>query len=96
MIYQLTYELKSPERDYSSFYTFLEKEVGDSAIHVLRDSWWIYLGQEKPVEELCDTIRPLLGEKDIFYLSILHKDSVNGWMPSSHWKWFNEHKDLTQ
>lgn len=94
MVYQLTYELKSPERDYSSLYNFLEKEAGNSSIHVLRDSWWIYSEKEETVENLCDRIRPHLGDKDIFYLSELRKDAINGWMPSSHWKWYNEHKKL--
>lgn len=93
MVYQLTYELKSQERDYSSFYAFLEKEVGDSSIHVLRDSWWIYTAQAIPLDTLCDSIRSHLGEKDIFYLSEFRKEALNGWMPSSHWKWYNEHKE---
>lgn len=97
MVYQLTYELKSQDYDYSSFFSYLEKEIGESAIHVLRDSWWIYISNnEISVEELCNNIRSHLGDKDIFYLSELQKESVNGWMPSSHWKWYNEHKEITK
>lgn len=96
MVYQLAYELKSPERDYTLFYNFLEKKVGDSSIHVLRDSWWIYVENEIAIDVLCDRIRPYLGEKDIFYVSELHKETINGWMPSSHWKWYNEHRIETQ
>lgn len=96
MVYQLTYELKSSEHDYSSFYSYLEKEVGESAIHVLRDSWWIFTPQEVSIDSLCDGIREHLGDKDIFYLSELRKEAVNGWMPSSHWKWYNDHKEISQ
>lgn len=45
MIYQLSYELKTPEKDYTSLYTFLEKVLG--GIHVLRDTWWIKYEGEK-------------------------------------------------
>lgn len=93
MVYQLTYELRSPDWDYSSLYSFLEKDAGDSAIHVLRDSWWIYISKPVSICELRDRIRAFMGEKDIFYISELLKESVDGWMPSSHWKWYSEHPE---
>lgn len=93
MVYQLSYELRNTERDYTSFYNFLEREMGESALHVLRDSWWIYISSPSELADLCDGIRSHMGDRDIFFLSELHKDQVNGWMPSSHWKWLNEHLD---
>lgn len=93
MVYQLSYELRNTEKDYTSFYNFLEREMGQSALHVLRDSWWIHIDSPAELKTLCDNVRAHMGEKDIFFLSELHKDQVNGWMPSSHWKWLNEHQD---
>ncbi len=91
MVFQLTYELKTLDRDYTPFYNFLEKDAGDSAIHVLRDSWWIHSSGSVTIADMCEKIREHLGDTDIFYLSELQQGSINGWMPSSHWKWYNDH-----
>lgn len=90
MIYQLSYELKTPEKDYTSLYTFLEKVLG--GIHVLRDTWWIKYEGEKSLDELCESIRKEMGENDVFFLSIITPDKINGWMASSNWAWLSKNK----
>lgn len=49
MVYQLSYELKTPDKDYGPLYSYLENDLGTSAKHVLRDSWWIAVDQELDV-----------------------------------------------
>ena len=90
MIYQLSYELRTPGKDYTFLYAFLEKEVEGNAIHVLRDTWWIKYNGDKNVSELCEAIKKEMGEKDIFFLSEISGKEINGWMASSNWKWLNE------
>ena len=90
MIYQLSYELRTPGKDYTSLYAFLEKGVEGSAIHVLRDTWWIKYHGNKDVSELCEIIKKEMGEKEIFFLSELSEKEINGWMASSNWKWLKE------
>lgn len=90
MIYQLSYELKTPDKDYTALYSFLEKEVGGSAIHVLRDTWWIKYNESQNINDLCDLIKGKMGENDVFFLSALSVNDMNGWLPSSNWKWLNE------
>lgn len=92
MIYQLSYELKTPNKDYISLYNYLEKGLEGNAIHVLRDTWWIKYNGNKTVNELCEEIRKELGEKDIFFLSEIISDKIDGWMASSNWKWINDSK----
>lgn len=94
MVYQLTYELRTPDKDYSELYAFLEKGLGGEAIHVLRDCWWIFT-TETSASKLCDEIRAHLGEKDLFFVSRLPDggDYMNGWQPQSSWAWFQAHKD---
>lgn len=90
MILQLSYELKTVEKDYSKLYSFLEKELATSSIHVLRDTWWVKYDGTKSISEICDMIKEKMGENDVFFLSMLDKNEINGWMASSNWKWLNE------
>ena len=91
MVYQVSYELRTQDKDYTELYDFLEKELGICAIHVLRDTWWVDI-RDKGINDICDKIRSHMGENDVFFVSLVSKDSTNGWLASSSWKWFNEHK----
>lgn len=88
MVYQLSYELKTLEKDYTSLYTFIEKEL--EGIHVLRDTWWIRRDVEVEISELCEDIREKIGENDIFFISLISIEDINGWLASSNWKWLEE------
>ena len=85
MIYQLSYELKTPEMDYTSLYDYLEKELEGK--HVLRDTWLIKYEGEKNMHELCERIREQLGNNDVFFLSKIISGGIDGWMATSNWKW---------
>ena len=95
MIYTLTYELRTPNKEYTDMYTYLEKKFGDSAIHVLRDTWWIHTLDEKAVDEMCDDIKKYMGENDVFYITEISEQPINGWLASSSWKWFQDKKGNT-
>ncbi len=93
MIFQVSYELRTPNKDYSELYFFLENAengVKGNGIHVLRDVWWVEVPENYKVQTLFAEIKNRLGDNDIFFLSELHKQTTSGWMPSSHWNWFNE------
>lgn len=93
MVYQLSYELKTPDKDYAPLYSYLENDLGTSAKHVLRDSWWIAVEHELDVDAICDEIRSRMGEKDNLYFCRLSNLDINGWLPSSIWQWFNQYKN---
>ena len=90
MIYSLSYELKSTERDYTSLFNYLEHEIGSGSIHVMRDSWWIASDIELDINVICDQIREHIGEKDYFFFTKLSDSVINGWLPSSSWDYFSE------
>jgi len=93
MIYILSYQLQTPDKDYAPLYKYIEHSIGDSAIHVLRDSWWIGTKQEINVNEVADQVREYMGEKDSVFIARLSTDvPINGWLPSSHWAWFSSNK----
>lgn len=95
MVYQLTYELKTPDRDYSILYEFLEQGLGNGvhAKHVLRDCWWFSTSQVLNVDEVCENIRKRMGELDNLYMSRIPDSDINGWLPSSIWKWYEDNKN---
>ena len=92
MIYQLTYELRTAEKDYSDFFSYLEQGLGGAALHVLRDAWWLDI-DESDINILCENIRTRLGENDVFFIAQLLIGQINGWMPQTSWKWYQEHKE---
>jgi hypothetical protein len=87
MIYQLTYELVNPDKDYTPLYQLLEKEIGDSSFHVLRDTWWISYHGTEDVKDLCAKIKSQLGVGDKFVLTELASEHTNGWLNSTSWEW---------
>jgi hypothetical protein len=94
MVCLVTYELKTPDWDYTPLYSYLENQMGKSAIHVLRDSWWVDVENNKDISSLADTIRNLMGEKDIFFIVDISKKPINGWLPSTSWTWLQERDKL--
>lgn len=96
MIYQLTYELRHPDKDYTDFYSYLEKEIGDGALHVLRDAWWFTINQDdngEIIDHLCENIKQRLGDNDVFFISSVTPGQINGWLAQSSWNWYQTHKD---
>lgn len=92
MIYQLTYELRTSDKDYSEFFAYLERGLGGQALHVLRDSWWLSI-EATDIDKLCDNVRTRLGENDVFFITQVSAGQINGWMPQSSWKWYREYKE---
>jgi hypothetical protein len=90
MIYLLTYELRTPDMDYSPLYNHLEKEMGEVAIRVLRDSWWIKIDDSRSIEGLVNEVRNYLGEQDVLFITQIIENGYNGWLPSSTWDWLRE------
>lgn len=93
MIYQLTYELRTSDKDYSDFFTFLEQGLGGDALHVLRDAWWLAVDDEWDIKRLCEEIRPRLGDMDVFFVTEIPIKNINGWMHQTAWKWYKDHKE---
>lgn len=92
MIYQLTYDLRSSEKNYSELYDYLEKELAAKSIHVLPTAWWFFIEdrQDKDfkLDEVSDTIKALMDKNDVFYISAIHEGEINGYMGSPAWNWY--------
>lgn len=91
MIYQLTYELRSADKDYSDFFEYLEKNIDAETLHILKDTWWM-AADKINIDELCKKIKGFLNDDDVFFVTIISDTDTNGWMANNTWKWFREHK----
>ncbi len=92
MIYSISYELKSQDKDYNPLYSFFENELGDSSIHVLRDTWWIHTVEEQKIENICSKVKEYILEGDVFYVIEIHEVNINGWLAAPVWNWYKIHK----
>ena len=91
MIYILSYQLQTPDKDYAPLYKYIENSIGTSAVHVLRDSWWVASDHNLDVDEECEKVRKYLGEKDGVYMAELQVNAkINGWLPSNFWDWYRD------
>lgn len=93
MILQVAYELRSSEKDYSDLYEFLEKGMGQGSIHVLRDVWWVNMpymndATSKSFQDLLESIKSRMDTADVFYITPLYKDQINGYMGTPVWDWY--------
>lgn len=92
MIYQISYEQKTPGKDYTELYSFLENKLGEEGMHVLSDTWWIYATEPFDIKKACDDLKEYFGEYDVFYISQLNTENINGWMAHSLWNWMTKFK----
>ncbi|GEM_PF-4695604 len=88
MIYQLTYELRTPDFPYSDFLIFLESGLQVETYRAFRDTWWID-AKSLSLDDLRLKIKENIGQDDIFFISTFNVGDFNGWMPSSAWQWLN-------
>ena len=88
MIMLITYDLKQPDKDYSSLYESI-KQCGSLWWHYL-ESVWIVQTEFTP-EECCDRIRPSMDENDYLLVVDITNQKKQGWLPSKAWEWLNTH-----
>lgn len=87
-VYLITYDLNSPDRDYSSLFSKIE-ELGD-AKHILKSVWLIET--DKDANSISQTLREVMDSDDFLYVVRNHETDRQGWMYSSYWEWLKEKK----
>lgn len=90
MVYLITYDLRSPEKDYAPLFSYIEKNVGKESLHVMQNVWWVASEDELNMNELCDKLRTFMDSTDLLAVSLLKKGHYNGWLPSISWEWLKE------
>lgn len=87
MIYQISYDLKSPTADYTSVYEKI-KSFGAS-LPILKSTWLV--ATDKTVGNMTDELRSVIQNGDRFFISGVIKNQYNGWHSRDTWAWINDH-----
>lgn len=85
MLYLITYDLKSPGRDYSNLHNQI-KNYGEWWHYI--DSTWI-IKTESTIEEVTNSIRRMMDPNDHLLVIKITKCERNGWLPKSAWDWIS-------
>ncbi len=89
MIFLVTYDLKQPDRDYTSLF---------EAIKQCSSAWWHYLESVWIIDTTLDLsscydiIKPSMDENDYLFIIQLTSKNYQGWLPSKAWDWLKQHK----
>lgn len=86
MLFVISYDLKSPGKDYSSLYEVI-KSFG-AWWHYL-DSTWIIRSQ-RSVSDISDLIRQRMDANDRLIVAAISVHDTDGWLPQKAWDWIRE------
>ena len=86
MVYQLSYDLKSPSADYSSVYETLSS-FGET-LPILKSTWLI--SSNLSAEQITDSLCKVIQKGDRFIISQITAAQYNGWHAPSTWTWISE------
>ena len=87
MIYQISYDLKSPTADYTAVYETITS-FGDS-LPILKSTWLV--ATEKTVSDMTDALIGAIQNGDRFFISGVIRDKYNGLHSRKTWKWIADH-----
>ena len=94
-IYQISYELRTKDFDYSNLFDFLETNQKESeTIQVLDNVWWIYYresGMELNKDNLLKKLTGFMGREDILFINDVPTSNYAGRLPKRNWDWLLKH-----
>ena len=89
MLYLISYDLKTPGRDYSTLYSAI-KGCG-AWWHYLQSTWIVKTTQT--TNEVAALLRSTIDKNDcIILVDITHK-TYDGWLPQKAWEWIRENNN---
>lgn len=85
MLFLISYDLKSPGRDYTSLYNHI-KSLGEWW-HYLESTWIVKMPYATDITQISTSIRQMMDSNDcLLVIDITGKDR-NGWLPKDAWEW---------
>ena len=86
-VYLITYDLSSPDKDYTSLFTEIEK-LGDSK-RILKSVWLVSVNN-KNAFQISETLRNVMDRDDLLYVVKNHETDRQGWLYTSNWEWLDK------
>lgn len=90
MIYLITYDLKSPGKDYNALYDTIKSST--SWWHYLDSTWIIQTNQS--IDYWSDKIRNVIDQNDLFIIINITKQPRQGWLKKEAWEWIREKENM--
>ena len=87
-LYFITYDLKTPGRNYSGLFDVIKKE--GAWWHYLESAWMVV--SQKDTDELNDLLRAQIDQTDrllIFNIKSLKDIPFRGWLAKDAWSWIH-------
>ena len=91
MILLVSYDLKTPNKNYEDLYTTLK--TADTWWHYLESTWLLYTANPDGVNEWQKKIKNIIDDNDNFIVVDITKQSRNGWLPKKAWDWIRKHEN---
>ena len=93
MIYLVTYDLKSVNKDYGSLYDAI-KGCGEW-IHPLESVWIVdVFARQLNADQITDILRANMTQDDTLFVCQIDGMNRNGWMAKNAWQWMRAHERL--
>lgn len=83
MIYLITYDLKTPGKDYNVLYDKI-KSLGDN-FHPLESTWFVK--SNSSAESISTYLRTVMDTNDYVFVVEITKKQRQGWMSKTAWDW---------
>ena len=91
MIYMISYDLKTVNKDYAALYEAI-KACGDW-IHPLESLWVVDTLQRRlTADQITDVLRAFMSQEDTLLVCQIDHADRNGWMAKSAWQWLRTHE----
>lgn len=85
-IYAISYDLRTPGRNYSGLYDAL-KSCGNSYQHPLESTWFV--ATDKSAADVYNLLFEHIDPNDLLSIFEVNKSNYYGWMPKTFWDWYN-------
>lgn len=83
MVYLITYDLKTPGKDYNPLYDAI-KSIGDY-YHPLESTWLVK--SHSNANSISTSLRAIMDNNDYLFVVNISKQDRQGWLPKTAWEW---------
>ena len=91
MVYLISYDLKTVNKDYSGLYGAI-MSCGEW-LHPLESVWMVDTSKKNlNADQIIDIIRTHTSQEDTIFVCKIDKMERNGWMPKDSWLWLRSHE----
>lgn len=85
-VYSISYDLRQPNRDYTSLYEEIKK-IGDY-FHPLESNWFVRTNWD--AQDIYDKLRPYIDDNDLILIIRVDQSDKQGWMVKNFWEWLRK------